>query len=117
LSPKRKQRKNQCDSLFFSGAINDCRDELLKAAIPQAQARLDRQEKGELNAKKLSRLLILKAKTCSKASQAHAFKKLDYHLMVGNVRYEDGACKVIHRAENNRRGGTPNLHHHILCSF
>ena len=50
---------------------------LLKAAIPEAQARLDRQEKGELNANKLSRLLMLKAKTFSKAPLAHAFKKLE----------------------------------------
>jgi hypothetical protein len=50
---------------------------LLKATIPEAQARLDRQETGELNANKFSRLLALKAKTCSKASLADAFKKLE----------------------------------------
>ena len=76
---KRKLKKSlkEYDSLFFSDTINDCRDVLLKAAIPEAQARLDRQETGALNANKLSRLLILKAKTCSKASLANAFKKLE----------------------------------------
>jgi hypothetical protein len=51
--PKRKLNKNQCDSLFFSDTTNDFRGVLLKATIPEAQARLDRQETGELNANKL----------------------------------------------------------------
>jgi hypothetical protein len=50
---------------------------LLKATIPEGQSRLDGQETEKLNANKLSRLLLLKAKTCSKASLARAFKKLE----------------------------------------
>jgi hypothetical protein len=52
--PKRKLKKSQHDPLFFSDAINDCRDVLLKATIPEAQARWDRQETGELNANKIA---------------------------------------------------------------